>query len=85
MVLSFLRITKKCFKSLLIHNKANNGIVFLVDHQKNCLKRLPVRNKTHRDLIFSTGHQKCVKIEMGLAHFPMHAYVASVKHVADGT
>jgi hypothetical protein len=33
MVLSFLLI-KKCFKSLLVHNKTNDSIVFPIDHKK---------------------------------------------------
>jgi hypothetical protein len=38
-----------------------------------------------RYYLFYGQPEKCVKIETGLARFPMHVYVASTKHVADGT
>jgi hypothetical protein len=57
-VLSFMWITKKkCFKSLLVCNKTNDGIVFLVDHKK-CFKNLPVLNKINDGIVFPTDHKK---------------------------
>jgi hypothetical protein len=74
------------FKSLLIRNKTNDGIVFPVDQKKIVRKDFQLEQNTKCGIIFSMVHRKmCYDIETKPSHFPTHAYVASVKHVAGGT